>query len=107
MIIKTRKMSIKKQVSKTKAVTKVSFKVTKEQAGGASEVAVAGDFNNWSTSSDMMKALKDGSFSHAIELENGTEYQFRYVAGTQWFNDEEADKTIASGLGTLNSVIVL
>ncbi len=100
-------MSIKKQVSKTKAVTKVSFKVTKEQAGGASEVAVAGDFNNWNTSSDMMKALKDGSFSHTIELENATEYQFRYVAGTQWFNDEEADKTVASGVGSHNSVIVL
>lgn len=100
-------MSIKKQVSKTKAITKVGFKVTKEQACGASEIAVAGDFNQWSTSSDMMKALKDGSFSHSIELENGSEYQFRYIAGSRWFNDEEADKTVASGMDSQNSVIVL
>ncbi len=100
-------MSIKKQALKTKAVTKVSFKLTKEQAGGASEIAVAGDFNQWNPKADPMKALKDGSFSHAIELENGAEYEFRYVSGSQWFNDEEADKSVSSGLGSQNSVIVL
>ncbi|NOU46098.1 MAG: glycoside hydrolase [Bacteroidales bacterium] len=102
-------MSIKKQSLKSKSVTKVSFKISKEQAVNASEVALVGDFNRWNPSSDVMKPLKDGSFSHAIELENGAEYQFRYVADqTNWFNDDEADKQLASSIGgAFNSVVVL
>ncbi len=101
-------MSIKKQALKSKAVTKVSFKLSKEQALNASGVAIVGDFNNWDPSIDVMKALKDGSFSHAIEMANEAEYHFRYVADqTNWFNEEEADKQIASAFGSINSVIVL
>jgi 1,4-alpha-glucan branching enzyme len=101
-------MSIKKQALKSKALTKVSFKLSKEQAVNASEVAIVGDFNNWDSASDVMKPLKDGSFSHAIEIANDAEYQFRYVADqTNWFNEEEADKQIASAFGSFNSVIVL
>jgi hypothetical protein len=56
-----------------------------------------------------MKALKDGSFTLTLDLENGREYQFRYFAnGQRWFNEPEADKHVHSGLGDEhNSVIVL
>lgn len=101
-------MSIKKQTLKSKPVTKVSFKLSKEQAMNAAEVAIVGEFNSWNPATDIMKPLKDGSFSHAIELEIGAEYQFRYIADkTNWFNEEEADKQIASSFGSSNSVIVL
>ncbi len=101
-------MSIKKQALKSKPVTKVSFKISKDQAVNASEVAIVGDFNNWNPTSDVMKPLKDGSFSHAMEIANDAEYQFRYVADqSNWFNDEEADKEISSVFGSINSVIVL
>ncbi len=102
-------MSIKKQILKTKPVAKVSFKVTKEQADGASVVAVLGDFNEWNAEADVMKALKDGSFSHTIELPAGSTYQFRYLAdGQKWFDEESADGYTETGLGnTRNALIIL
>lgn len=86
-------MSIKKQILKSKPVCKVTFKVDKELAAGASNVSVVGDFNQWDPDAGSMKALKDGSFSLTLDLETGREYQFRYLAdGQNWFNDPEADR---------------
>jgi len=102
-------MSIKKQFLKSKPVCKVSFKVSKEQAENASEIAIVGDFNQWDPKAEVMKPLKDGSFSHTIELATGSEYQFRYLADKQvWLNEEEADKFAETAFGDAkNAVIVL
>ncbi len=101
-------MSIKKQFLKSKPVCKVSFKVSKELANGALKVNIAGDFNNWNKTSDEFNALKDGSFSLAIDLETGHNYQFRYVLdGINWINDEAADAYQNGGFGSQNSVITL
>lgn len=102
-------MSLKKQALKSKPITKVSFKVSKDQAAGAKSIAILGDFNNWSAEADVMKALKNGSFSHTIELQRGNSYQFRYLAdGERWFNDEEADGFAQTGMGEAqNSIIAL
>jgi 1,4-alpha-glucan branching enzyme len=102
-------MSIKKQFLKSKPVCKVSFKVSKELANGASKVNLAGDFNNWNETSDEMNALKDGSFSLSVDLESGRAYQFRYLLdGSNWTNDEAADGYKPSGFGdSENSVIEL
>jgi 1,4-alpha-glucan branching enzyme len=102
-------MSIKKQFLKSKPTCKVSFKVSKELANGASKVNLAGDFNNWNETSDEMNALKDGSFSLSVDLESGREYQFRYILdGSTWTNDEAADGYKPNGFGdSENSVIEL
>jgi len=102
-------MSVKKQFLKSKPVCKVTFKAGKKLVGDAQKVFVVGDFNKWSEKKDKMKALKDGSFTHTIELETGREYQFRYLAdGSNWITDHEADKLSASGFGDAqNSVVVL
>jgi 1,4-alpha-glucan branching enzyme len=101
-------MSIKKQVLKTKPVAKVSFKVSKEKADGANTVAIIGDFNEWNPEADVMKALKDGSFSHTIELPTGVTYQFRYLAdGQNWFDEEEADGYKNSGLGDSSNALII
>lgn len=93
-------MSIKKQFLKSKPVCKVSFKVMKGQVPQADRIFIVGDFNNWNETADELKPLKDGSFSHTIELETGREYQFRYLAnGNVWFNDEEADSYVSGGVG--------
>ena len=85
-------MSIKKQVLKSKPVCKVTFKVTKAEAGAAGEVAVLGDFNEWNPTADVMSKLKDGSFSHVIEVETGKSYHFRYLAdGASGFEEPHAD----------------
>jgi len=102
-------MSIKKQILKTKPVAKISFKVSKEEAQDASQVAIVGDFNDWNPEADVMKALKDGSFSHTVELSVGATYQFRYLAdNSRWFNEVEADAQAGTAFGDAeNSVISL
>jgi 1,4-alpha-glucan branching enzyme len=101
-------MSIKKQFLKSKPVCKVTFKVSKELANGASKVNLAGEFNHWNETSDEMDALKDGSFSLSLDLVAGGIYQFRYLLdGTTWINDEAADRYQDSGFNSQNSVIEL
>jgi 1,4-alpha-glucan branching enzyme len=101
-------MSIKKQFLKSKPVCKVSFKVNRQMANGASKVNVVGEFNSWNETSDEMNALKDGSFSLSLDLETGHSYQFRYLLdGSVWINDEAADRYQDSGFNSQNSVVEL
>ncbi len=100
-------MSIKKQYLKSKPVCKVTFKVENELAGGASQIALVGDFNDWKEKAGAMKALKDGSFNITIDLETGREYQFRYLLdGNFWLNDPEADKFVPSGFGDAQNAVL-
>lgn len=99
-------MSIKKQILKSKPVCKVTFKLSKADVGNASGVAILGDFNGWNPTADVMAQLKDGSFSHTIELATGASYRFRYLAdGANWFDDAEADAHENSEFGSINNVI--
>ncbi len=101
-------MSIKKQVLKSKPVCKVSFKISKEEAAGASQIAIVVDFNNWNAQSDLMKPLKDGSFSLTIDFQTGKSYQFRYLADNErWFDEPEADGQIAGMFGAANNLLKL
>ena len=102
-------MSIKKQYLKSKPLCKVTFTHPKEAVGSARTVHIAGDFNNWDTHTTPMKKKRNGAFSTAVSLETGREYQFRYVIDeTNWENDWEADRYVASGVaGTENSVVVV
>ncbi|RMG65428.1 MAG: glycoside hydrolase [Bacteroidetes bacterium] len=102
-------MSITKKFLKSKPQCKVTFKVTKEMAAGASAVQVLGDFNDWDRSVEPMKALKNGSFSATLDLETGRAYQFRYLLdGEAWANEPEADNQVVSPYGdSENSVLSL
>lgn len=102
-------MSIKKQYYKTKPYVKVTLTLPKEAAPEAKKVTVAGDFNGWNKTSDEMTQLKNGSFKYTTQLEQGKEYQFRYlIDGNTWENDWEADKYVGGGASyDENSVIDL
>ncbi|MBE0662612.1 MAG: isoamylase early set domain-containing protein [Bacteroidales bacterium] len=99
-------MSIKKQYLKSKPVCKVTFKVEKELSNGAEKISLLGDFNDWSESTAEMKKMKDGSFSTTVELESGREYQFRYLAGSNWITEAEADKQVPSGFGDAQNAVI-
>jgi 1,4-alpha-glucan branching enzyme len=97
-------MIVKRQYLKTKPVCKVTF----EMAAQAEHAALVGEFNSWNESSNPMKKSKDGIFSVSLELETGREYQYRYLLdGSQWVNDDQADKTVPTPLGNENSVVVV
>ena len=102
-------MSIKKQFLKSKPVCKVTFRVPEEIGNSAKNAHVVGDFNDWSYSETPMKKLKSGAFSTILDLEQGREYQFRYLLDKcNWQNDVDADKFVVTPFGdSKNSVISL
>ena len=102
-------MSLKKQFLKSGSICKVTFRLTKEAAKEAKTVHVVGEFNNWDIYATPMKCLKDGSFTVTINLEQGREYQFRYLIDEMnWENDWDADKYLPSHFGNCeNSVVVI
>ncbi len=101
-------MSITKKFLKSKPVVKVTFRLPNDVAENANEAAVVGDFNAWNPAAAPMKSLKTGGFTTTVELEQGKEYQFRYVVdGQVWTNDEAADKYVPSPFGAENSVVVV
>jgi 1,4-alpha-glucan branching enzyme len=90
-------MAFKKQYLKSKAICKVTFKLSKKQAQAADSVRLVGDFNEWDLSSVPMKKLKDGGFTTTVNLAKDTHYQFRYLLDDKaWENDWEADAYIPS-----------
>lgn len=85
-------MSISKNFLKTRASCKVKFNLSPEDAQGAEQVYLVGDFNNWSDTSHPMKKRKDGAFQLEIELPLGQDCQFRYRTNDNvWLNDPDAD----------------
>ncbi len=101
-------MALKKKYDAEKNVFEVTFTVSKEAAQGAEKVAIAGDFNSWSSTDTPLKVNKKGDFSVKLTLEAGKEYQFRYLLdGKRWENDWNADKYIPAPFShTDNSVVI-
>lgn len=69
--------------------------------GNASSVSVAGDFNNWNASSDMMTRLSNTDFyyfSRTFEPEARLDYKF-VLNGSSWILDPLNPKQISGGYG--------
>ena len=97
---------IKKQYLKSRPVCKVTFQLPAEVE--ADSVVIVGDFNNWQQDATPMEQLKDGRFKAIVELEKNSEYQFRYLLnGTQWINEDEADKFVPNPFAGENSVVAV
>ena len=101
-------MSLKKTYSKDKKTCTVTFTVKANETHGAEKITLAGDFNSWSSTDTPLTKGKDGSFSAKVKLEQGKEYQFRYLLdGKNWENHWKADKYIlALFRHTDNSVVI-
>lgn len=102
-------MPLQKRYLKTRDVSKVTFRLPKDAAPRAANVALVGDFNDWDTDATPMTRLKNGDFKVTLELEPGREYQYRYLIENEiWENDWEADRYSPSGFeGAENSVVVV
>ncbi|MBN1218958.1 MAG: isoamylase early set domain-containing protein [Anaerolineae bacterium] len=93
-----------KKFFKSKPTCQVTFELPKNIE--AKQAALAGDFNNWDTGATPLKKMK-GIWKVNLELEPGREYQFRYfVNGSEWHNDEAADKYVPNNVDGDNSVVV-
>lgn len=102
-------MSVEKKYLKSKPVCKVKFIAPDAIVQGAKSIAVAGEFNGWSTEETKLKKQKSGVYATTLELEVGNEYQYRFVVdGERWENDWSADKYVPSNVTDEdNSVVVV
>lgn len=106
--VKEGEMTVKKQYFKTKPYCKVTFRLEKKKAGGAHNVALAGDFNAWQAGRTPMKSLKSGDFTASVNLTKGREYQYRFVInGDCWITDETADKQIYCDFAQAQNAVVV
>ncbi len=99
-------MSIVKKYQAAKGNYKVTFSYPASE--GISQVQVLGDFNNWDTKqAPKLKKGKEG-FSTTIELNAGNAYEFKYfINGSQWDNDQQADRLVPAIFGSQNSLVTL
>ena len=102
-------MSLDKKYLKSRPVCKVKFVAPSPLAESAKKVFLAGDFNGWDYSATPLRKQKNGELAATLELETGSEYQYRYVIdGERWVNDYEADKYVPSNVcHEENSVVVV
>lgn len=72
----------------------------------AEEVALCGDFNNWSTTATKLYRAKNKVWRVTIPLQKGHSYRYRFLLdGTHWENDWSADDYVRNPHGTDDSVV--
>ncbi len=75
------------------------------RAGAAQSVALAGDFNAWSTSANMLKKGDGDIWTLVLPLTAG-DHQYKFVVnGSDWKPDPENPKSSDDGYGGKNSVV--
>ncbi|MBN1617597.1 MAG: isoamylase early set domain-containing protein [Spirochaetales bacterium] len=101
-------MALYKAYPKKGKTCKVTFELPVEATVGVSKVSLAGDFNNWDPSCHSLARNKEGLFSITLVLEQGREYQFRYLMDeSRWENDWAADKYSPSQYGNCDNSVVI
>jgi hypothetical protein len=76
-------------------------------APNATNVALAGSFNNWEAAGLSLHKAADGSWEATIALPVG-EHRYQFVVdGQRWIPDPSAQANIDDGFGGTNSVIVV
>ena len=83
---------------KTKAVV-FSF-----HAPDATQVSVAGDFNNWDFNKHPMKKDKEGKWKKTIKLSPG-DYGYKYYVDGDWCNDPDNNEVGGNSFGTYNNIV--
>ncbi len=98
-------MTTKRRAGAKKSGTvTVSFELP--AAVEADEIALCGDFNNWSSSTTKMKRAKSGIWRTTLRLQTGHSYRYRYLLdGTHWENDWSADGYVRNPYGSDDSVV--
>jgi hypothetical protein len=70
----------------------------------ASEIYVAGSFNNWDPRGFRLAKQKNGKWTATLNLGPGR-YEYRLVVDGQWQEDGGASKFAANPFGGFNSII--
>ncbi len=73
---------------------------------GASEVCIAGEFNNWDPHETPLEKGEDGVFRAALELSPGR-YEYKFVVDGAWVEDPANPDTIPDPYGGVNSLLTV
>ena len=73
---------------------------------GASSVALAGEFNQWSTTANPMTKDDAGNWTVSLPLKPGR-YQYKFVVDGNWKEDPSNPEKAEDGLGGQNSVKIV
>jgi hypothetical protein len=94
-------------IYKTLASTTGQVRVTFELPSciWADRIYLVGDFNHWDEQATPMHQDRDGVWRAVIELEYGSQCEFRYLIDGQWRTDYHADGYTNNSFGSENSVI--
>jgi 1,4-alpha-glucan branching enzyme len=71
---------------------------------GAKQVALSGEFNDWSIDKTRMTRTVSGHWEATLDLAPGR-YEYKFVVDGQWVPDPLAHETVGNPHGTLNSVV--
>ena len=74
------------------------------QAPEASEIYLAGSFNDWDPTVRLLEKQKNGKWKTTVTLEPGV-YEYRFVVDGNWQNDPQCEIGRANGLGDENCVL--
>ncbi len=102
MATKDRKKSSPKR--KQGAKTKLASTEFVLHAPGASEIFLAGDFNNWDPKQYSMRKFKNGNCTKRLRLKPGR-YEYQFVVDGSWWTDPANPERISTAFGSENSVI--
>lgn len=73
--------------------------------GGAEQVYICGDFNDWhATSLRMIGSPDSGLWAKRLVLPPGR-YEYKFVVDGNWFHDPDARENVPNIFGSLNSVV--
>ena len=98
------KRSARTAKARTKTLTKkVPFEFL---APEAQCVFLAGDFNNWDSSSDAMKKDKKGIWKISLSLKPGR-YEYRFLVDGNWENDPSCCNCVPNEFGSENCVRIV
>jgi 1,4-alpha-glucan branching enzyme len=102
---KTQKDIMKKQMKHKNGNGQASHRIRIEfTLPTASEVAIAGTFNDWRPDATQMVSLGDGRWLKELALSPGV-YEYRLVVDGAWMADPRAGETAPNPFGGVNSVL--
>jgi 1,4-alpha-glucan branching enzyme len=90
--------------TKTKVLTKkVQFEFPAQEA---QVVHLAGDFNNWDSSTNPRKIDKKGIWKISLSLKPGR-YEYRFLVDGSWENDPSCSHCVPNEFGSQNCVRIV
>ncbi|HME45477.1 MAG TPA: isoamylase early set domain-containing protein [Syntrophorhabdales bacterium] len=105
---KSAKAKAESKPTKAKTAAKPAKKKTafKLHAPEATQVFVAGCFNDWDPTADPLTQIEGGTWMCTLMLEPG-EHEYRFVVDGEWWDDPRALDRRANDFGCENCVIIV